>query len=257
MTTDNGKWTVMVDQLVYETREKKLPWSNFRPGTRIGGPETADVKGLVYEATYLGRTLFVFEYEYRHYTDEDRFFTETDVAIELLAKNSSSRWRLPAAPKRYILLDEIRKLSAEADDFADEVMDHMYQGIPTNQLLVADQQLGFVREYLPEPAGQVGQRIVQEGPSLERQDLIVRPGQDVQMVKTVQVLFTLARRRIGRTEKLVWKYDGDLHVDEWSDKDPTKLATSLKNACGALDLEVHSVGADRATVSAYFGSGSY
>ncbi len=125
-----------------------------------------------------------------------------------------------------------------------------------NQLLVADQQLGFVMGYLPEPAGQVGRRIVQEGPNLETQDLIVKPGQDIQMVKLIEVAFSLVRRKIGHGEVLAWQYDGDLHVDDWLDKDPAKLGQIFKSACNALDLEVHAVSTDRATVSAYFGKGT-
>lgn len=84
-----------------------------------------------------------------------------------------------------------------------------------NQILVADQQLGFVREYLPEPLGQVGRQIVQEGPSLEPQDLIVRPGHDIEMVKMIEIVFTLARRKVDRNEVLLWRYDGDVPMFTW------------------------------------------
>ena len=76
------------------------------------------------------------------------------------------------------------------------------------------------------------------------------------MVKVISIVFTIGRRKIDRSEVLVWKYDGDLFVDSWLDKDPVKLAPILKEACGALDLEVHSTAGDRATVSAYFGKGT-
>lgn len=118
------KWDTLVGQLVTLTRDKKLPWSSFKAGTRSGGPEE-DVKGLVYEGNYLGRTIFVFEYEYRHWLDEDRAIIDTDVAVELQAKNTASTWRLPETGKRFTLIDEIRKLTVEADDWADEVLKQM------------------------------------------------------------------------------------------------------------------------------------
>jgi len=124
-----------------------------------------------------------------------------------------------------------------------------------NQLLVADQQLAFVSEYLPEPYGDIGDRYIVPGVSMETQDLFVTPGKDMEMVKTIDVVFTLTSSKIGRNEALVWQYHGDLHVDDWLDKDPVALAPILKSACGAIDLEVHSVGNDRALVSAYFGKG--
>ena len=125
-----------------------------------------------------------------------------------------------------------------------------------NQLLVADQQLGFVSEFLPEPSGDIGDRHTVPGISLETQDLFVTPGKEMEMVKTIDVVFTLTSRMIGRNEALVWQYDGDLHLDNWLDKDPVALAPILRSACGAIDLEIHSVGTDRASVSAYFGKGA-
>jgi len=122
-----------------------------------------------------------------------------------------------------------------------------------NQLLVADQHLGFARAYLPEPVGEVGRAIVKEAPV--DQDLFVGPDQDMTIVKMVEIAFSLARHKVDRNEALVWKYEGDLFVDAWLDKTPAKLAATLKDACGAVDLEVHAVGSDRATVSAYFGKG--
>jgi hypothetical protein len=114
------KWENIVDALIEETQAGKIPWSPFRNGSRVPSP-VANVRGLVYEGTYLGRRILVFEYEYERWVDEDRSFTETDVAIELIAKNSESTWRLPETRKRTLLLDAARKVTVAADEFADEV----------------------------------------------------------------------------------------------------------------------------------------
>jgi hypothetical protein len=117
MSDEENEWDGIVEQLLELTRAGQIPWSFFRPGTRIDSPE-ADVRGMVYEGSYIGRTLFVYEYEYKHWLDEDRAITETDVAIDLLAKHGHSTWRLPETEMRHLLLDEVRKRTAEADDFA-------------------------------------------------------------------------------------------------------------------------------------------
>lgn len=125
MTDEKNEWEDIVGELVDETRRGSIKWSTFRPGSRAGGPPKDDVRGMVYEGQYVERTLFVFEYEYQHWIDEDRSVVETEVVIELLAKHTESTWRLPATSKHRQLLDEARKVTTQADEFAAAVREKM------------------------------------------------------------------------------------------------------------------------------------
>jgi hypothetical protein len=113
-------------------------------------------------------------------------------------------------------------------------------------------QLAEAVEHLPNPEGALGRRCVVEVASLEHQDIRVR-NDVVPMVKLEAIEFELVEfSHAGSKATPMWKFFGDIHLNEHDEHDTDLLELFMETMLGAKDMKLHKHTAERATVTALF-----
>jgi len=121
-----------------------------------------------------------------------------------------------------------------------------------NPLLVARQQVRSLAERLPEPVGPIGTKRTFETddliPSIPRKS----PWAPAAELTTEKVELEIAEHVIDGKKVRVWKLSADLHTSRFAEPD----GEILREACGALALDVLARDGAVVSVAAYFGKGA-
>ncbi len=121
-----------------------------------------------------------------------------------------------------------------------------------NPLLVARQQVRPLAERLPEPVGAIGTRRTFETDDLSISIPRKSPWAPAGELTTEKVELEIAEHVIDGSKVRVWKLSADLHTSRFLE--PNEDA--LREACGALALDVLARDGAVVTVAAYFGKGA-
>ncbi len=121
METD---WKKAVEKLTYLTRDGNLEWValNKQQFTSVAESRNEEIRPPIYSAKVMGRRVFVYEYRYRSYHEEDEWHWEDEVGIEFASETFTMEYEWPQVPGRHQLLDEIRLKVAKAEDFIAEFL---------------------------------------------------------------------------------------------------------------------------------------
>ncbi len=108
-------WSRAVDVLVQDTAASRVRWT---PITDFSDELREEVlRGVIYTTNVRCRNLFVYEYRYKTWMDEDTWRWEEDVAIEFVDDDWRLQWQWPQSPRNYSLLEAIRYQIANAESF--------------------------------------------------------------------------------------------------------------------------------------------
>lgn len=106
------QWEKVIRKLLYDTETKDVTWK------REPRPDREDVVGFAYSTLVKDKRVLVYEYQYRHYVEEEVWDTQNDIAVELISDDGTLEWRLPGVSSRHELLDAIRQQTSGAQEFA-------------------------------------------------------------------------------------------------------------------------------------------
>ncbi len=112
MTND---WKAAVERLLAMTQAHELRW-------KTSDLQREDAIGAVYEAEVHGRRVAVWEFSYRHYTDEDNWIPSQDVAIEFVDELGRCQWRWPETSGQGRLLDAVQYQVSNANEFLKQLL---------------------------------------------------------------------------------------------------------------------------------------
>jgi hypothetical protein len=118
--SDSEQWEKVLTKLLEETKTGDISWS------AVSRPNREDIVGFAYAASVKNKRLFVYEYRYRHYSDENEWEYQTDIAVELVSPDGTLEWRIPPSRARHQLLEAIREKTSGAEDFLVEYLEPMF-----------------------------------------------------------------------------------------------------------------------------------
>lgn len=114
--SEKEKWEKVLAKLVADTKSGEVEWA------RATRPNREAIVGFGYVASVSNTRLMVYEYEYRHYLEEEVWETQSDVAVEFVSLDGTLEWKVPPVPQRFALLEEVRLQTSGALDFANEYL---------------------------------------------------------------------------------------------------------------------------------------
>lgn len=116
---NTSQWAEAVRKLILRTAEGPLQWN----ATFYSKELREDVLGDgIYLANVQGRSLIVYEYRYKSYSDEEHYVWEQGVTIEFVDHEGCLQWAWPKTPYHFQLLDTIRYQLARADKFLEDFL---------------------------------------------------------------------------------------------------------------------------------------
>lgn len=110
-----------ITSLIQQTQDGTISWRACSPSDDLTkGSE--DVVDTVYVAEKDGRLVRLYKYRYKHFTDEDVWYWDEDVALELSDEDKSSWWRFPEHRALWDLLEAVKFKVVGVDQFIDKLL---------------------------------------------------------------------------------------------------------------------------------------
>jgi hypothetical protein len=119
--TEESKTTKAIAILLEQTQEGLLKWKVSGPAEDLSQGTDIDVD-LMYVTEKEGRTLRLYPYRCRSYTDEDVWHWEDRVALELSDPEKMSWWEFPKDRVIWDLLEAVKFKTVGVDTFIDKLL---------------------------------------------------------------------------------------------------------------------------------------
>jgi len=128
---EKNKTTKAITLLLEQTQEGVLKWSASAPGKDLTLGD--NIVEVMYIAEKDQRTLRLYPYRFRSYTDEDEWHWDYGVTLELSDPQKRSWWQFPTHPIINDLLEAIQFKTVGVDTFLDKLISE--KGEPTEELI--------------------------------------------------------------------------------------------------------------------------
>jgi hypothetical protein len=120
----DSQWEKAVEKLLEQTNNGNIRWKAIDSLKRDG------IQGQAYVVSVAGRTIAVYEHQYKYYADEFAWEWKNTVAVEFVDENLELQWRWPASTIRWSLIDAIRFQVSNASRFIEEFLGAKSEGTP-------------------------------------------------------------------------------------------------------------------------------
>lgn len=119
--TQENKTTRAIVLLLEQTQEGTLKWEVADPASDLTDGSNIVVK-VMYLAHKDGRSLRLYHYRFRSYTDEDTWHWDDNLALEVSDQKNMSWWQFPKHRVIWDLLEAVKFKTAGVDDFIDNLI---------------------------------------------------------------------------------------------------------------------------------------
>ena len=110
----------LIDHLTEFTQIEQIHWKRTNPPNNI---ITINNRiNQVYTTTYNHRHIRVYEEDYKYFTDEDVYYWQNQLIIELIDSCQNSIWQLPPTNNGWDLLNAIKYRDGNIDGFINDVL---------------------------------------------------------------------------------------------------------------------------------------
>lgn len=119
------KWEQAVRRLIELTIQGQISWSELLHEFNVGGGTEIKVLPPAFVTDVQSKSIIVYEYEYRYYTDADEWRPEVDVGICFSNWEDNtlrSEWTWPATRSRHQLWSAVRYQQSGAGDFLEQFL---------------------------------------------------------------------------------------------------------------------------------------
>jgi hypothetical protein len=118
---DDKKWDHVVAKLIVDTRAGTVEWEIVPDPSK--GWYREEVLGHQYRSKISNRIIHLYEYRYKHYSDEDDWDWVNNIGLELVDTKGTMLWRFPLGNRnRYELLEVVRRATSGANDLIDRYL---------------------------------------------------------------------------------------------------------------------------------------
>jgi hypothetical protein len=119
---DKSKETKAILKLTKDTIDNKVEWSiGSKRGIVLGSEE--EIIDNLYVTEYHGRSLRLYHYRDKHYTDYLEYVWQDGYRLEVVDDNDNSLWIFPMDQAIYGLYDTVREKTSDIKDFLDNIID--------------------------------------------------------------------------------------------------------------------------------------
>jgi len=119
--TEENKTTKAITHLLEQTQEGVLKWRVSDPDNDLAqGADT--IVDVMYVTVKEGRVLRLYSFQFRSYTDEDKWHWEDGIALELSDPQKMSWWRFPRHAVIGDLLEAVKFKTVGVDTFIDKLI---------------------------------------------------------------------------------------------------------------------------------------
>ncbi len=118
---DEDKITKALATILQQTQDGTLDWGATEIPKELEDFSSEVIKA-VYETEYKHRVLRLFTYRRKCYYEEDLFYWEDNVALELSDDSQSSWWRFPKNVILWDLLEAVEFKTVGVEDFIDNII---------------------------------------------------------------------------------------------------------------------------------------
>ena len=108
--------SIFINKLTKETLKGNILW-NIVNHKGIELPHDEKVTSKVYTATVSSKKIRVYEYQYKHYVDEEEWLWKRRARLEMIDDNSERLYEFEYDYSLYDLFNSIAKMTANVDDF--------------------------------------------------------------------------------------------------------------------------------------------
>ncbi len=118
---EESRTTKAIAALLRQTQDGTLKWAAISPPRDLTAG-TADIVETVYLAETEGRLLRLFPFKTKNYAEEDVWYWDEGVVLELSDEKKMSWWRFPKQPITWDLLEAVQFKTVGVDQFIDTIV---------------------------------------------------------------------------------------------------------------------------------------
>lgn len=119
----NKEYIQLIDKLTELTQSEELVWDRKSCPEKLESTETKI--DVVYETSFKGRNLRLYEEKYKDYSDEYNYFWCDGVVLEFVDNEGSHIWEFPSLRNISNLLKAVKYKEAAVDSFIRDVLGDM------------------------------------------------------------------------------------------------------------------------------------
>lgn len=122
MTTfDSNIEERFVSKLIKDTKNETILWEDI-PNNKLELPSSERPISKVYTTEVNNKRLRIYEYQFKHYTDEDEWDWIERVRLELIDEEHATLFNFNYDYSLYKLFNAVRKANSGVDDFMKEFL---------------------------------------------------------------------------------------------------------------------------------------
>lgn len=106
--------------LIQKTNQKEIEWNIVKHNIDL--PHDEKITGKIYVTTINGKKFRLFEYQYKHYVDEDEWLWNQRKKIELIDDNNEKLYEFDYDYSINDLFDSVTRQTSGIDDFLEDFL---------------------------------------------------------------------------------------------------------------------------------------
>lgn len=110
-----------VSKLIKDTKNTTVTWEDF-PNNKLELPSSERPISKIYTTEVNDKMLRIYEYQFKHYTDEDEWDWIERVRLELIDEDQATLFEFNYDYSLYKLFNAVRKANSGVDDFMKEFL---------------------------------------------------------------------------------------------------------------------------------------